>query len=132
MIFYREYAPAASLRSYIECYWVFRTQTGTNWRDLVIADCGTELIFNCGRAFRRSPVTGPDAAAQECKGSLLLGLRTSAYWVDQPDRMDYVSVRFLPGGLRRFLRVPAAELTDQRVGAELIFGRQASAIEDRL
>jgi AraC-like DNA-binding protein len=89
---YREFAPQARLRAYVECGWT-SDPTGTPKR--VLPDGCMDLIV-AGDVVR---VAGPDTVA------MLTG----------PSTEPLTGLRFRPGVLPRLLGVPAHELLNERV-----------------
>jgi AraC-like DNA-binding protein len=95
---YREWLPSASLRDALACVWVRVIPPGTAGLTAdVLPDGCTDLIWQQGRgAFVAGPDTGP-APSSARPGTVLAG------------------VRFKPGAGGPALRVPLAQLRDQRI-----------------
>jgi AraC-like DNA-binding protein len=95
---YREWAPPAALRPAVSCLWTSVMPSGG--QTVVLPDACTDLIWQrAAGVFVAGPDTGP-APAVLPPGALLVG------------------VRFRPGAGGPALRIPLAELRDQRVDLE--------------
>ena len=88
---YREFAPAARLRQWIECLWVQSPPVAAN---LVLPDTCSDVIFSRSGGLR------------------LVGTMTRALPVDA-SREAILGVRFHPGMIRAFFGIPASEITDR-------------------
>ena len=110
---YREHDPGTALRPWVECLWT--RDVGTAERHRVLPDgCADVLVVVHGAAARAlavGPMTEPHDAASAA------GCR-------------YVAVRFRPGAARAFLGVPLAELLDQRVTLDAIWGGAARELAE--
>ena len=106
---YREWLPPAELRHALACLWVNVTALDAEPSvAAVLPDGCSDLIWQSGRgAFLAGPDTGP-APAERQAGTILVG------------------ARFWPGAGGPALRLPLAELRDQRVDlADLLPGLAA-------
>jgi AraC-like DNA-binding protein len=91
---YREFAPPASARDAIACFWLRR---GDGSATRVLPDACADIVW---RSDRGVMVAGPDTAA----------------WLSQTRRDELIiGARLLPGAGREALRVPLSELRNQRV-----------------
>ena len=122
---YRELAPAAVLRPFVECYWRATSHGLPAFRptELLVPDLRVEMIFNPGEPWRWS---GQPAAVMTC-----IGMRGRALAIQQPGRLDHFAVRFRPGGLAAFSGVPLAELTGRCWDAHSIWPN-ADELAERL
>jgi AraC-like DNA-binding protein len=89
------------------------------------------LIVNLGAPFRIR--AGADLAPAEYADGCVVTMPTRAWNFGYPQQTRSVGVHFKPWGLAPFLPVPAAELCDQPVTLEQVWGRSAVAeLRDRL
>jgi AraC-like DNA-binding protein len=131
-MYYREYQASPPLDRYVKCYWILRSPGNPfSGRESLIPDGGVELIFNFGAPYRRSSLAS-SGVPELIKGSHVVGARARAFAIEQLGEIYHVAVRFRPGGLYHFVRIPAWELSDRTVGPELLLEREQSQIEDRL
>jgi AraC-like DNA-binding protein len=64
--------------------------------------------------------------------SWVLGLWTTSHTVDWPLDLQYIGVSFKPGGAYPFLGVPLAELQNQVVPLDAVWGAFAAELRERL
>ncbi|HEX8172545.1 MAG TPA: helix-turn-helix transcriptional regulator [Thermoanaerobaculia bacterium] len=91
---YREIAPTAALRPWVECFWMRDANVSAPQR--VLPDGCADIIFSEDEAF-------------------VVGAMTTAIVVPPAPGRRYFGVRFRPGRAAAFLGVPMGELTDARV-----------------
>lgn len=94
---YREHAPSAALRPWVECFWT-RTEDAEPRVHRVLPDGCADFIFDVTRG-----------------SAFAVGTMTRPLFVESGDSGDLLGVRFRPGRAAAFLRLPLAELTDARV-----------------
>ena len=114
---YRELAPPAALRPYVDRLW-------TRVPDLTEPGRSDGLERVTGSLATASPsLILPDGCIDvivdvRTGAARVVGTMTRAVIDSVPPRVSFASVRFKPGAARAFLRVPAAELTDRVLEAD--------------
>jgi len=89
-------------------------------------------MFSLADGSRRSAADGSDVCDVQAR-SFVLGTRGQGYTFQQFGTARYATVRFRPGGLAAFVRVPLAELTGIYAPLECIWERAATvALEAQL
>jgi AraC-like DNA-binding protein len=109
---YREFRPPAGLEAAVACLWENDAKQGRVQR--VVPDGCLDLIW---LADRELVIAGPD---------------TGPRFVTLPARTRSSGIRLRPGAGGAFLGLPASEVRDQQVRAEVVFGAEAARLEDRL
>lgn len=94
---YREIAPTAALRSWVECFWTSSVDASVG-ATRVLPDGCADFIFE---------LQGGAAIA--------VGTMTKPFLFRAREPAELLGVRFRPGRAAAFLRIPLAELTDARV-----------------
>jgi AraC-like DNA-binding protein len=113
---YEERRPSVQLANYIECFWTFETSApDSNHR--VLPDGCTDLLL-----------TSPSDSQPELT---VVGTMTSARVFELP-KGQIIGVRFRPGMSAGFVRVSGAEIVDQRVALDDIWGARARHLADLL
>ncbi len=117
---YCEFAPGAALGDSIECFWrsTIRDENGFESLHRVLPDGCMDLLF--------------DLSPQHIARASIIGTMTRGQTVVRTGRVELVGVRFRPGGLSRFLRLDAGELTDARAELSEFWGRSARDVCRRL
>jgi len=96
---YREIAPTAALRPWVECFWTRSVGGGQAIVPVrVLPDGCADLVF--------------DLTAGE---GLAVGTMTKPLVLPPSSAREFFGVRFRPGRAASFLRIPLAEITDARV-----------------
>lgn len=96
------------------------------------ADSRTDLIFSFGSAMQRTMPDGSELC-DVTASRYVLGTRRQGYLFRPCGSIRYVAVRFRPGGLAAFARLPAAELSEIHLDADCLWNQQRlSRLQDRL
>src|SRR5262249_58766044 len=89
------------------------------------------LMINLGDAFRVYQTRGQEVdrigSLAGCGASWAAGMQDTPYVLDWPRELRLVSVYFKAGGAAPFLRLPLAELPNQLVPLDAIWGAAAAA-----
>jgi len=116
---YREHRPHPGLARYVACYWSFRCRaTPPADEEAIVPDACMDFLFD---------LAAPGQGEVEVVGTM-----TRPIAVSRERGMDLLGVRFRPGAIGAFMRVPAHELTDGLVGLEAVWGPDARELYDRL
>jgi AraC-like DNA-binding protein len=111
---YRERDPVAALHRHVACVWTQRIGPGSApLVQRIVPDGCVDIIWLGGRLHVAGPDTGPVLAPLD-PGTQIVG------------------VRFRPGLAPTMLGLPATELLDDRVDLELLWGRAADRLAERL
>jgi AraC-like DNA-binding protein len=116
---FHSYFPSLWLKPYVRNYWMLRCNGGMvpPRRHRVVPDGCIDLIF-----MRRSPTEDYRAS--------VVGTMTRPIEEKLASHVDYIGIRFNPGGFRRFFRTPPRELTDRIVSLDDLSSQ--SGIAERL
>lgn len=110
--FFARYLPSATLLPYVECYWMLHVPAGQSVPvQRMPADGRIEIMFSFAGASRRE-ATADDNHCNVSAASFVLGSRGQGYTVEHFDTPYYVAIRFKPGGLSAFTRLPMVEVAD--------------------
>lgn len=113
---YREFLPATSLRSYIECYWMITSSPGeTLPYNTIYPDACIDIIFNFGGSLVSKK--GETLYINSYR-SFVVGNMTRAVLSRPEAHYDLLGVRFCPGGFYAFTKIPTHELTDLVVAGD--------------
>ncbi len=111
---YRERAPVAALDRHVACVWVQRIGPGTApMVHRIVPDGCVDIVWMEGGLHVAGPDTGP-VLAPLAPGSQVVG------------------IRFRPGLAPTMLGLPAAELIDDRVDLDLLWGGATQRLAERL
>lgn len=117
---YAEHKPPPDLATSVVCAWTRRVSGVVDVAmHRVLPDGCSDILFVFGQAERD----------YETIGASIVGPMTRPIVVDGPHPRLYVGVRLAPGYAQAAFRLPAFELTDQRVDYELVDRQAASHID---
>jgi AraC-like DNA-binding protein len=129
---YTLFAPAPPLRPYIDLYWrIFTQDPAAALRERIIVDGQADILFNLGAPYHRFDPTDPTRDAL-LTVSNLDAQRRYPILIAQSGAMHLLGVRFRPGGLSAFIRIPLHKLTDLAIDAGDIFGAALRELDSRL
>ena len=120
MMLYREISPHVALRRFVQCFWVWRTDSSYQWgkRERILPDGCTELLFDFADPAQQ---TDSDVNALSKKSTKLAGQLSSAIEFQPIGAMDILGVRFYAHGIFPFLNHPLVEITDRVVALHEIW-----------
>lgn len=114
--------PGPALRPYVACLWGWQCAPGEVVAlPELLPGTGAELYFHTGTPFAASAGQGELLCLRGCR--VALGEVADA---------GFIAVRFRIGMLARFTDVPMAELVDQRLSVDTLWGRAGSHLLSRL
>jgi AraC-like DNA-binding protein len=120
-MYFSRIQPTQALKSYIECYWMLSLPAETAaLPQRMPADGRIELMFSFAAPTRRIAMDKSDDCLVTAR-SYILGARGQGYSFHHPGALHYVAVRFRPGGLSAFTRLPAVETTDLHVPLDALW-----------
>ncbi len=122
---YREMPPPASLHDLVECAWTMRGSVpdGATQYNRVLPDGCMDVIFNLS--------SNGDVLPDEQR-AFVVGTMTRAEVYIAPRRVDFLGIRFRPGGITRILGACASELTNGSQPLATWFGAAATLLTERL
>lgn len=120
---YQEQRLPPPLDALVECVWTAESDGGSGFEAIVPDGC-PELIVQKGDLFESASGVQPKA--------FVVGALRGPLRVRPLGRVHTVGVRFRPGGLAGFLRVPLHELTDRAVPLDELFGGAARELAEQL
>lgn len=128
---YLEFPPDPFLSRYVECFWMAESQTPPFQPVEALIPEGTiELMFNMGDPYWRiDPASGEK---EPVKGCHIIGFRKESLYIAQTANQKFFCVRFKPGGLFPFTKVPVSEFTQTILSAEDIFGLSIKETADKI
>ena len=118
---YQVFKPANTLKVWVKYYWSLSDPLGTKPEDLtdntnhdlVIPDGSTELIFNWGAAYERTPLHS--GKAEILTQSCIVGQRNHSVLARRLAPTRLVGVKFKPGALFQLTGIPEVHFKNQVV-----------------
>lgn len=129
---FHSYKPAAPLSDFVENLWAYHGFEAPCLRERIFPSGTFELVFNL-RDDEIRIYNGTQA--NECirlSGAIVSGPYARVFVTDTALEASVIGVHFKPGGAFRFLGVAADELANRHIDLEMIWGRAAAEIRERL
>lgn len=131
-MFFQSYKPDAPLSDFIENLWAYHGFEAPRLRERILPSGTFELVFNLhDDEIRIYKGTHPDECVR-LSGAIASGPYTGFFVTDTALEASVVGVHFKPGGAFRFLGIAAHELADRHINLQMILGRAATEIRERL
>ena len=117
----RQYRPGELLRAYISCYWAMTSPVELNEpiSHRVLPDGCVDIIFDLN-------------ARSHGEAAVIAGTMTKPIFAELKGRVNYLAVRFLPGGFLHFFDDPVRRIADRVVPLEMISGGETCDLAERL
>ncbi len=130
-MYYKELTPLKALAPYVKCIWVLEDKKTEGLRPLekVLPDACPELIIHYGDQFRIKTKTGNIKTQPK---SFVFGPLTKYIEIGPRGESGIIAVRFYPGGLSAFSRVPVKSIANTYVSLTSFFGPAAATIEKEI
>ena len=129
---YQQFLPHNALAQYVECFWIMQAPDHlSRASERLPADGRVEVLFNFAGPSKRLRADGSGQPHLQ-RTSFLMGGRSRGYVVEQIGASHYVAVRFRPGGLFPFTGIPLADVVDQIIDLDLIWGNAVKRLEEQL
>ncbi|MFN0151223.1 MAG: DUF6597 domain-containing transcriptional factor, partial [bacterium] len=121
---YREYAPAAALRPYVECVWAVwdSARRAVRAPDRVVPDACPEIIVHLGDPFSR--LVG--ARWRRQPATFLAGTLSRPWHLRAGARVRTLGIRFRPGAVTACFAIHMQAATDREVAMAAVCGAGAA------
>ena len=117
---------------FIECFWFLRTEVSPprQLEEHIFTDGRADFVLSFGSPYLRFRA-GRQDQVQMVRSNLDAQRRYPVNIVQQ-GHIDLIGVRFRPGGLAAFVRVPVSELDGLTLGLREVFGQAGDDLEQQL
>src|SRR5271166_1713118 len=124
--------PAPPLSDFVDVLWLHQGHEATHGKERLLPDGTVELVINLRED--RIPVYDPWNPEQfhTIPGCVVSGPRSEFFVIDTASAASTIGVHFKPGGAFPFFRVPPAELSNQSVALEALWGEGSARLRERL
>lgn len=109
---YTEYPPSLLLSPFVDQYWEFKGNPESGTHIHILPDGCTDFIFTLGEV---AQVAGSSFVMQPYRSFFVGPMTRYSELVTCTPTVHMLGIRFLPCGLFRFMDLPLAELTNQRI-----------------
>jgi AraC-like DNA-binding protein len=127
---YRTYRPGPPLASHVAYMWALR-DVPVHSHERIVPSGTLELVVNLHEDALR--IYDPSAQAwRRYSGAVVSGAYRRFFVIDTRDHASIIGVHFAPGGALPYLDVPPGELADRHIDLEMLWGRSAVVLRERL
>jgi AraC-like DNA-binding protein len=128
---FREYPVHPALAPFVKCIWSLDTDRPVREArpERILPDGCVELVFHFGEPFRSRYAQRESHLQPQ---SLVVGQMRRWLEIEPSGRVGFVAVRFYARGAYLFFREPLAELTNQDVDLENVWGREAAKLTENV
>jgi hypothetical protein len=124
--------PHPPLSAFIKAFWSYEGDLPAHAKERRLPDGSMDLIMNLrDDLIRIYDPLHPDQF-QSYRGCILSGARSTFTVIDAASQEAMLGVVFKPGGARPFFAVPSAELHNQVITLEMIWGAEAQHLREQL
>ncbi len=124
--------PQPPLSAFIELFWSCESDTPAQRKDRRLPDGSMGLVINLRDDLIRVYDPLHPHQFQSYRGGVISGAHSTFTVIDSASRAAMVGVEFKPGGALPFLAWPAAELHNQVISLEMVWGAQAQHLREQL
>lgn len=132
IVFFRSYKPPAPLSDFVENLWAYRGFESPRIKERILPSGTFELVFNLREDEMRIYKDSRSNEFQRYSGAIVSGPYAGPFVTDTALEACVMGVHFKPGGAFPFLGFGADELRDRHADLQMIWGRAAAAIQERL
>jgi hypothetical protein len=128
---YRSYTPGPPLSDFIDYFWLL-SDAPPHSRERVLPSGTIELVVNLrDDEFQIFHPKTPDRGTRY-SGAIVSGTYGGCFVIDTAQHASIMGVHFKPGGAFPFLGPPIRDFTDQHVDLEVLWGRSARRLRERV
>jgi AraC-like DNA-binding protein len=129
---HRLFTPGPPLTAFVRCFWYWEGAPLTHARERLLPNGEAAIIFN----LRDDPMRIYDADHPQryssCGLAGITGPRTSCFAIDTAAEERVIGIQFQAGGTFPFFREPAAEVANQSMPLECLWGQRAALLREQL
>jgi len=129
---YLTHKPSPPLSDFVEVFWLYEGYDVPHRRERLLPDGSVELVVNLKED--RIRVYDSDQAGDfhMIPGCVISGPRSEFFVIDTDSAASTIGVHFKAGGAFPFFRFPPAELSNQSIGLDCLWGTASSRLRQRL
>jgi AraC-like DNA-binding protein len=130
-MFLRTYTPGPPLDEFVDRFW-FCSDTPSHPRERILPSGTVELVINLTDDEIRIFDPAQPNSVRRYPGAVVSGPYSNFFLIDPLVHASIIGVHFRPGRAVPVLGVPASELADAHVDLEVLWGRTAAELRERL
>jgi AraC-like DNA-binding protein len=128
----RRFMPAPPLTALVRCFWYWEGTPQSHARERLLPNGEAAIIFNLRDEEMRIYDADDPQRFTSCGLAGITGPRTGCFAIDTAAEERVVGIQFLAGGSFPFFREPAAEVANQSVPLDSLWGTRAVLLREQL
>lgn len=126
------YTPAPPLSAFVQCFWYWEGVPQPHARERLLPNGEASIIFNLRDDEMRIYDADHPLRYTSCGVAGISGPRTRCFAIDTAAEERVIGIQFQAGGSFPFFREPAAEVANQSVALDCLWGPRAALIREQL
>ena len=131
MLFVKHH-PGPPLAEFVECFWFCDNYHVPHAKERLMPDGAMSLVFNLHEDEIRVYDRDDPSRCDRLRGASIVGPHSRYFIIDTSEQRSVIGVQFHPGGAFPFLRLGPAELWNQHVALEDVWGSFANDLRCKL
>ncbi|MGA2371413.1 MAG: DUF6597 domain-containing transcriptional factor [Candidatus Korobacteraceae bacterium] len=131
MIFLRR-KPLPPLSEFVDVFWLYEGYEVPHEKERLLPDGSVELVVNLREDRIRVYDSHDPERPHTIPGCVVSGPRSEFFVIDTESEAMTVGVHFKPGGAFPFFKAPPAELSNQSIALECLWGTASARLRERL
>ena len=124
--------PSPPLSDFVAVLWLYEGYEVSHDKERLMPDGSVELVINLAEdRIRNYDARNPDKF-ETIPGCVVSGPRSEFFVIDTAEQAAVAGVHFKPGGAFPFFRVPPADMADQSIALEALWGNASSWLRERV
>jgi AraC-like DNA-binding protein len=124
--------PSPLLSDFVDLLWLYQGYEVAHEKERLMPDGSVELVINLAEdRIRNYDPLNPDRF-ETIPGCVVSGPRSEFFVIDTAEQAAVAGVHFKPGGAFPFFRVPPAEMADQSIALEALWGNGSRLMRERV
>lgn len=124
--------PQPPLSDFVDVLWLYEGYEVSHEKERLMPDGSVELVINLAEdCIRNYDSRNPEKSAS-IPGCVVSGPRSEFFVIDTAGEAAVAGVHFKPGGAFPFFRVPPAEMADQSLALDTLWGAASGWLRERV
>lgn len=124
--------PPPPLSDFVAVLWLYEGYEVSHKQERLMPDGSVELVINLAEDRIRNYDSRNPEKFETIPGGVVSGPRSEFFVIDTAGQASVIGVHFKPGGAFPFFRIPPAEIMDQSVALECLWGPAANWLRERV
>ena len=124
--------PSAPLSDFVDVLWLYQGYEVSHEKERLMPDGSVELVINLAENRIRNFDSRNPEKFETIPGCVVSGPRSEFFVIDTAEQAAVAGVHFKPGGAFPFFRVPPAEMADQSIALESLWGNASGWLRERV